>query len=273
MPAQIPPREFLERMDANCVFAQAEHTRHVEHGEVVERDGVTLLWTPRGDAIHNLGMIRAAVDPDELCRAVHDVYTARGRTRFALYLRGHADGELEKQLLERGFATAFSAPAMTVDRAGFRPPPPVAGLEVRPVETESDVTAYAEVAAHAFNVYGVPLDTVRAFFSRPASLRNESVQGFVAWHGGEAVACATLYASHLVAGVGWVGTRPDRFGRGYAACATAAVVEEGFRRGLLFANLQASPMGVPVYARLGFGTPGRYKILVPATLLGPQPKS
>ncbi len=38
--------------------------------------------------------------------------------------------------------------------------------------------------------------------------------------------CAALYASHEVAGVGWVGTHPEHFRRGYGALATAAVVEK-----------------------------------------------
>lgn len=73
---------------------------------------------------------------------------------------------------------------------------------------------------------------------------------------------ATLYASHGVAGIGWVGTRRAYFGRRLAEVATAAALEEGFGRGLVFANLQASPLGQRVYERMGFESPTEYRVYV-----------
>jgi hypothetical protein len=93
-------------------------------------------------------------------------------------------------------------------------------------------------------------------------VRGPSTQAYLGWVGGEAVSGATLYLSHGIGGVGWVGTRPSRFGRGYGAALTWRVVEEGFRRGVSLLNLQASPMGASVYRRIGFVTPTHYRMFL-----------
>ncbi len=43
---------------------------------------------------------------------------------------------------------------------------------------------------------------------------------------------------------------------------TWAALREGFRRGGAFANLQASPMGRPIYERMGFITLTEYRVLI-----------
>ena len=76
------------------------------------------------------------------------------------------------------------------------------------------------------------------------------------------MAAAALYLTHGVAGIGWVGTVSAHRGHRYAEAVTWAAVREGFKRGAIFANLQASPLGRPVYERMGFITPTRYQVLV-----------
>ena len=87
------------------------------------------------------------------------------------------------------------------------------------------------------------------------------------WQDREPVTGAILYASHGVAGVGWVWTKPTHFGRRLAEGATSAVLADGFARGLAIANLQASPLGEKVYARMGFETPTTYRTLLPVEML------
>ena len=82
--------------------------------------------------------------------------------------------------------------------------------------------------------------------------------------GSEPVAGAILYCLHGVAGIGWVGTLPSASRRGYGEAVTAQAVAEGFRRGMPFASLQASPLGEPVYRRMGFRTVSYYHVYVPA---------
>ena len=59
------------------------------------------------------------------------------------------------------------------------------------------------------------------------------------------------------ASAGWERSRRH----GDAEAVTWAAIREGFRRGAAFANLQASPMGRPIYERMGFITPTEYRVL------------
>ena len=119
--------------------------------------------------------------------------------------------------------------------------------------------------ARAFGLYGNAEESIVEHFATLASVCGPTTQAFLAWRDGHAVAGATLYMAHGVGGIGWVGTSPDAFRRGYGQTVTRAVIAEGFRRGARFMNLQASPMGEPMYRRMGFLTPTHYRwFLAPA---------
>jgi hypothetical protein len=151
---------------------------------------------------------------------------------------------------------------MVLDRRSARPVPTPPELDVRPVAADADRAEYGEVMAEAFAVYGSPEASTAAFFARMEAVRGPSTQAFLGRVDGRAVAGATLYLSHGIGGVGWVGTRPNAFGRGYGAALTWRVVAEGFERGVPALSLQASPMGARVYRRMGFDTPTHYRMYV-----------
>jgi hypothetical protein len=143
--------------------------------------------------------------------------------------------------------------------ADARPHPTPDGLVVRPARDDADRAAYARIASAAFALYGAPPESTGEHFARLAAVRGPTTQGVLAERDGEPLACALLHMAHGVGAVGWVATQPGEFGRGYGAAVTCAVVAEGLRRGAAFLNLQASPMGAPLYARLGFTTPTHYR--------------
>lgn len=47
-------------------------------------------------------------------------------------------------------------------------------------------------------------------------------------------------------------TIPEARGKGYGEALSAAAAEDGFSRGCTVSSLQASPMGFPVYHRMGY---------------------
>ena len=63
-----------------------------------------------------------------------------------------------------------------------------------------------------------------------------------------------VYESDGVASVQWVGTVPSARGLGLGALVTTWVTNLALDRGASSVNLQASPMGEPVYLRLGYET-------------------
>ncbi len=116
------------------------------------------------------------------------------------------------------------------------------------------------ITAEAYATYGAPRSYADDAFAALESVSAPHIQGFIGYVAGQPAAAAALYLTHGVAGIGWVG--PEQRGHGYAEAVTWAAIREGFRRGATFANLQASPMGRPIYERMGFETLTEYRVLV-----------
>lgn len=259
---------ILRLMDLNFVEMYRQHVRHVSGGEAHDYESLTVIYGPGGDAIHNPVMVHGPTTAERLLEVAERSCRALGR-KHAIFLRAHADQHLEPALEEAGYRFVYATPGMYLTRERFQPVHAAdAGLDVRPVASEAEAQLYGERVAEAFAIYGIAPATVRSFFERLEGLANPTVQAYVGWQDGEAVTGAILYASHGVAGVGWVWTRPTHFGRRLAEVATAAVLADGFARGLAIANLQASPLGQKVYARMGFETPTEYKTFLPRRSLG-----
>jgi hypothetical protein len=250
-------------MDLNFVEMYRQHVRHVSGGEAHDFESLTVIYGPGGDAIHNPVMVHGPTTVERLVDVTRRCCADLGR-KHVIFLRGHADRHLEPGLEQAGYRFVYATPGMCLTRGAFRPADAAAaGLEVRPVATEAEARVFGERVAEAFAIYGVPTASVRSFFERLEAIANPTVQAYVGYQADEAVTGAILYASHGVAGVGWVWTRPTHFGRRLAEVATSAVLADGFARGLEIANLQASILGEKVYARMGFTTPTEYRTLVP----------
>jgi GNAT superfamily N-acetyltransferase len=69
---------------------------------------------------------------------------------------------------------------------------------------------------------------------------------------GEIVATLLLYYAAGVAGVNSVTTLPIYRGRGIAASMTVRALTDAYKKGYQLGILQASPMGEPVYQKIGF---------------------
>lgn len=253
---------LLRRMDLNLWEMYREMTRVAAGGEIRETPLLTMIAVPGAATWNNLALVRGPIHPDVLLREVRDFYVAHGRP-FAVYTRSHADAELEAALRARGFQLLVANPGMALlADPGTRCAPP--GLVVRPARDDRGRRDYLHVTAEAYATYYQPRRVAESVYAALESVTSPTVQGFVGYCEDEPVAAAALYLTHDVAGVGEVGTVPAHRGHRYAEAVTWAVVREGFRRGAAFVNLQASPMGGPVYARMGFTTPTEYHVLMVA---------
>jgi hypothetical protein len=251
---------LLRYMDLNMWEMYRELVRVAEGGEIRETEALTMLAVPDSVVWSNLVLVRGPIAVDDLVREVRDFYVRRNRP-FGIYTRGHADGELTAALKARGLEELVSNPGMALlgDPGTVCAPP---GFEVRATVDDRGRRDYCHVTAEAYATYEQPRELAHHLYASTESVCAPCVQGFVGYVGSEPVAAATLYLTHGVAGVGEVGTVPAHRGHRYAEAVTWAVVREGFRRGAAFVNLQASPMGGPVYTRMGFGTPTEYFVLV-----------
>ncbi len=250
---------LLRAMDLNCWELYREIARTGRGNEVLDGGGSTMIWGPLATAFHNAVMVRAPIGARALLDAVRAFYAPRGGPH-SIWLRAHADAALESPLRAQGYAPFTVMPGMALlADPGTRCEPP--GLTIVPATDDAGRDAFRHVSAEAYATYGAPRDYAADAFSSLDSVCAPHVQGFVGYAGGEPVAAAALYLTHGVAGIGWVGCVPAARGRRYAEAVTWAAVREGFRRGATFANLQASPMGRPVYERMGFLTLTEYRVL------------
>ena len=115
------------------------------------------------------------------------------------------------------------------------------------------------VTGRAYASMGTPAAVATATFAELESLVGPTVRAVVAWHDDDPVAAAMVVVSDGVAGVNYVGTVPEARGRGLGELTTRWATNAGFDLGAEVAALQASPMGEPVYRRMGYKEITRYR--------------
>ena len=253
--------ELLLRMDRNMQEMYREMARGASGGFVVERAGLVMVGAPLGTIVTNMALVAGAVDAATIGGETARVY-GRGGLPFSVHTRDHLDRALDVGLAAAGYRDVTATPGMVLRRADAKPVATPSGLTVRPVDDDAGRRAFAEVMAPAYAVYGTPEESTRAFFDTVDALRGPTTRAFLGWVDGRAVSGAVLYLSHGIGGIGWVGTRPDASGRGYGAALTWRVVVEGLECGVPLLNLQASPMGAPVYRRMGFEHVTEYRMFI-----------
>ena len=253
--------ELVELSDLNYAEAMRDLSRRAG-GAVLDEDGL-LLFTGG----HTLPVLANATMRTQRGLAAADVlararafFGARGRG-FTVLVRAHADADLADAAADAGLLAMGEMPAMVLQRrlADAVPPP---GIDLRPVTTVEDVAAYGQVMGAAYATYGMPEDVLPAMLRTLDTLRAPHIIAFVARVDGKPVAGAMTVITHGVAGIYWVGTTPGARGRGLAELCTRAAGNAGFDLGARIAALQASPMGEPVYRRMGYVEVTRYPYLV-----------
>jgi hypothetical protein len=247
--------------DLNYAEAMRELTRRAG-GTVLDDDGLLCFAAPHPLPVLANGVMRTgAVEPAAVLARARAFFDAR-RRGFSVFIRAHRDGDLRAACEAAGLHLSGESPGMVV---GVRLPagPPVPdGVAVGEVETEADVRDFAQVMADAYATYGMPPDVAPAVLPTLDVLRAPHIASVLVRLGGRPAAGAMVIVTHGVAGVYWVGTRPEARGRGLAALATRRVTNLGFDRGARLGALQASVMGEPVYRRMGWVEVTRYPLFV-----------
>ena len=248
----------LALMDLNMQEMHREDARTTPGGFIVERDALVCCGSPHGTDFTNVVLVAGSVTTAQVREHLGRVF---GDLPCSVWTRAHVDSALADELQNHGFLELLSVPAMAFREGDGTPAPTPPELTLRPVRSPADCRAYHDVMTDAWSVYGETFEST-APPPRAERLIGGSKQAVLAWREGVAVAGATLYLSHGIGGIGWVGTRRDAVGRGYGAAVTWAVVQEGLHRGVALLSLQASPLGEPVYRRMGFTTPSHYRVFV-----------
>ena len=128
-----------------------EMARWTPGGFVVERGGLVMVGAPHGTVVTNMAIVAGRTDVDTIVHETERVY-GRSGLPFSVHTRSHVDEEPEAMLAVGGFHEIATTPGMILRAGAGEPVPPPAGLVVRPVDSESDRAAYAEVMAEAYAV-------------------------------------------------------------------------------------------------------------------------
>lgn len=244
-------RERLQRMLATLAEFNARTGENSEGGGSVRLDGLSAAITPvaPGRSVFNSVIYEdpAAVGPalGELATAYADagvwawtvwVPGEDAEVRRVLAAAGHRlDGEPRSMVLELGELADFEAGELDWDRTqdaelvgltggrGFGFDAPTKGDGPPPMR-------------------GNPL----------AGIADAGGQCYLARHDGEPAATVVIYDHEGDAGVYWVATVPDARGRGLCRGLMSRALLDARDRGCETASLQATKMGAPVYADLGF---------------------
>jgi GNAT superfamily N-acetyltransferase len=200
-----------------------------------------------------------ALDADEFVARAKSFFAKRGRG-FSVWVRG--DQEEDRDLLAAveaaGLQFIYGMPEMVL-RAPVEAPPLPAGAEIRKLTAVEQVDDYWEIAAASYASLGFPPEVFGSYGNR-SSLLAENVAAFLAYLDGEPVSIAMTILSHGVAGIYWVGSLERARGKGLGEATTAAATNAGFELGAGLASLQASPMGKPIYERMGYETLFEYRL-------------
>lgn len=253
--------ELRELSDLNYAEAIREMTRR-SGGAVLDEGGV--LLAAGGHALPvlvNAAMrLDPGVPPGEVLRCARRFFAPR-RRGFSVVARAHVDADLQEACAAAGLAAFGAAPGMVLARRlpDAVPPP---GVVLRRVATAADAAAFAAVMDEAYQSLGMPPGVAAVQVGRLQALAAPHIVTLLAELKGAPVAGAMTIVTHGVAGVYWVGTIAAARGRGLAELCTRAAGNAGFDLGARVASLQASPMGEPIYRRMGYVEVTRYPTMV-----------
>jgi ribosomal protein S18 acetylase RimI-like enzyme len=197
---------------------------------------------------------------DFVARAM-EFFAQRDR-RFSIWLRvgQAADGDLAAAAEAAGFQAVYEMPEMLLG-APLPTEPLPAGAELRRLSEPDEAPDFWEVAKAAYATNGFPPE-VFAGYTGHESLLAENVAAFVIDLNEKPASIAMTIVNNGIAGIYWVGSHEHARGRGLGRAVTVAATNAGFDLGGETASLQASPMGRPIYAKLGYETAFDYRLLI-----------
>jgi ribosomal protein S18 acetylase RimI-like enzyme len=258
--------ETIDRLGhLNYVETSRELARQTgSQGEVLESDGLLLCAaTVDFPVLMNVAWrVDPTLDATEVVARADEWFAAR-RRGWSLSVRDgwDVDDDLRAAAEAAGLASVLNMPEM-VCRHRLDDRPSAGHVELRWATDDDGTRDFATVSDGAYSSIGLPVGLVRVAFADLARLREPHVHTVVAYLAGEPVAAAQCNLTHGISGVYWVGTLEAARGKGLGEAVTRAVTNRAFDEGAAVVTLQASPMGEPIYRRMGYEERYRYSTFV-----------
>jgi hypothetical protein len=241
--------------DANLLESIREHARWQGPVELIDQGGVLLFAgrTPYPGAYRNaVARVDPGVSAEEVLARARVFFAERARG-FSLWALGERDRDLDAVAKQLNMQCTADSPCMLVE-APLPVPDTPPEIRVERFDTVEHVADAIMINAQAYPLLGLSADETRAGFPVPERLLSERINGFVAYDALGPVATALTLLSGESAGIYWVGTVPRAHRTGLGALCTTLATNAGFEHGARVVMLQASPLGAPLYARLGYRT-------------------
>jgi GNAT superfamily N-acetyltransferase len=241
----LTPEERADRLHAAISTTFEGFYGAVENASFERRRGhVRLLFPAVPIRIFN-GVVVESEPCGGVAESVREV--EEGGVPCGVQVREGRHPAVEEEVAQLGLTEREPMPGMTVapdELADVR----VTGLEIARVE---DVEGLAGAARTAAAGTGAQPEVLRPLYA-PGVLQLDGTSVYLGRVDGKTVATAIGYQTGRDVAIFSVATLPDHRRHGYGAAISAHACREGFANGADLAWLQTSPMGEPVYRRLGF---------------------
>ncbi|MCP5322447.1 MAG: GNAT family N-acetyltransferase [Candidatus Paracaedibacteraceae bacterium] len=133
------------------------------------------------------------------------------------------------------------------------------GVKVWKINTDAEFEQWLQVTASRRN--SKEDQQIRQYFENfKPSKNNPTISFYLGSINNQVVGSSLIYFSADFASLYWVGVHPQHRRHGLGTALSYVPLQEAINKGYRWSVLQAQPLGVPVYPRLGFKKVGRMKV-------------
>ena len=257
---------LLERLDRAIHHAYGEAVRRSD-GEAASLDGFSLLIGTHPSPILANVAFRSPVThgskavPTEITlERIADRYRSIGHS-VSLMTSDHGDRDVDELAANSGWRMIVELPGMVIGSALERSTTATPATITWP--DGEDMGRFRGVLAEGFADDDDERAMIAAMFASSRSITAPGVRAAIVAVDGSPAACGLTYDHEGVAVAAWVATVPDRRMQGLGSLVTTVVANAAFEHGSDLVCLQASPMGFPVYQRMGFEAVTTYRLCLP----------
>ncbi len=208
-------------------------------------DGFALTTLGDGDSDGNFVLVFGSVPPERVFARASAFFDGAG---YSVTVEVGAAQPMEDAVQSRGWLLDEEEPALVLSTLPAILPPPPLDLVIHEATTEAQFADFFALT-HTATPWVPSLDAAT----------DPAVCVLVGYRNGAAVATSRITCFGAVGEISGVGTVPEQRRQGFGTAMTWAAIAAGIRRGCEAISLTASPMGEPVYVKMGFAPVCTYR--------------